>query len=197
MTRLLPPPDLHAREPLIVKVASGDVMHRFYSEENTPIYFDDSDRGRFNSLRGSFGVLYTSQTPLGAFAETFLRKPGRTLIDFDLLRRKAYVRLTATSELRFIQLAGNGLYRMGATAEVPHAPLPYDAPQAWAQALWSHPCQADGIAYNARHDDGERCYAIFNRCASAIEIIEQKAHLDADWFWRLAEHYDVGIAPDS
>lgn len=197
MTRLLPPPDLHEREPLIVKVSSADVIHRFYTETNSPIYFDKSDSGRFNSRRGLFGVLYTSKTPLGAFAETFLRKPGRTLIDFDLLRRKAYVRLQIRSHLRFIQLAGNGLHRVGATAEVPHAPLPYDTPQAWSEALFTHPCQADGIAYNARHDDSELCYAIFDRCAPAIEVSERQVNLDVDWFWRLAEHYDVGIAPES
>lgn len=197
MTRLLPPPDLHKREPLIVEVSPDAFLHRFYTRKNDPVHYDKSDAGRFNSPNGSFGVLYTSKTRFGAFAETFLRHPGRTLIDFELVRCKAYVRLSLTARLRFIQLAGNGLHRVGATAEVPHAPLPYAAPQAWAEALSTHPCQADGIAYHARHDDSELCYAIFDRCASVIKIAERRTNLDANWFWRLAEHYDVGIAPET
>lgn len=197
MTRLTPPDDLHSRQPLIIDVTPANFMHRFYTRDKDPVFFDQSDLGRFNSKTGSFGVLYASKTPLGAFAETFLRKPGRTLIDLDFVQRKAYVRLKVASPLRFIQLAGNGLYRLGATAEIPHGPFPYDVPQVWSDALFAHPCQADGIAYNARHDDSELCYAVFDRCASMIEDAGRRLDLDADWFWRLAEHYDVGIAPDA
>lgn len=133
-----------------------------------PDLFDRSLDGRFNAPDGSYGVLYTAKETYGAFAETFLRTPGRTLIDPGLLKRKAYVRLRLERDLKVIRLAGPGLARVGATAEIAHGGLPYDLPHAWSRALSDHPINADGIAYHARHDDTELCYAIFERAADAV-----------------------------
>jgi hypothetical protein len=132
----------------------------------------------------------------GAFAETFLRTPGRTLIDADLLRRKAYARLGLHSDLTLIKLAGPGLAILGATAEVVHGGLPYDLPQAWSKALFEHPVGAHGIAYYARHDDEALCYAIFDRARSAVKEVERQTDLDQSWFWKLAQRYKVGMAPN-
>ena len=191
----LPPADLERRNPELVELPAGESLHRFYPAGLDPIYFDTSTTGRFNAPDASFGVLYAAKEIAGAFAETFLRTPGRTLIDPDLLLRKAYVRLTTRKTLIFIRFAGPGLARLGATAEVSHAGLPYDVPQAWSQALLQHPLCADGIAYLARHDDTELCYALFDRSGGAIVEAEREIDLDQDWFWRIAERYGVGLAP--
>jgi hypothetical protein len=191
----LPPADLERRQPDLVEVAAGEHLHRFYTAKLEPVFFDTTTTGRFNAPDGSYGVLYAAKNMAGAFAETFLRTPGRTLIDAGLLERKAYVRLAATRKLALIRLAGPGLARLGATAEVTHGGLPYDVPQAWSAALFRHPASADGIAYHARHDDTELCHALFDRSAGAIEAVERQAELDRDWFWRLAERYGVGLAP--
>jgi hypothetical protein len=124
-----------------------------------------------------------------------LRNPGRTLIDTDLLKRKGYTRLTIGRDLTLIRLAGPGLARLGATAEVSHGGLPYAVPQAWSQALFRHPVGADGIAYHAGHDDSQLCYALFDRSADAIAEMEREVDLDQDWFWRIAGVYGVGLAP--
>jgi hypothetical protein len=71
-----------------------------------PIFFDRSQEGRLNAPDGSYGVLYIARGAEGAFAETFLRRPGLTLIDDGLLHRKAYVRLKVTSRLKLIKFAG-------------------------------------------------------------------------------------------
>ncbi|MCZ4093270.1 hypothetical protein [Sinorhizobium psoraleae] len=105
MTAPLPPTDLDSREPLLLEIPSGATLHRFYTAAYDPIFFDKSKLGRFNSPDGSFGVLSTAGNTAGAFAETFLRTPGRTLIDIDFMRRKAYVRLTVTRTLKLIRLA--------------------------------------------------------------------------------------------
>jgi len=158
----LPPADLHERRPDLVEPPAGEKLHRFYTAQWKPIYFDRSTTGRFNAPDGSYGVLYAAREPAGAFAETFLRTPGRTLIDLELLRRKAYVRLIAGTKLTLIRLAGPGLARLGATAEVTHSGLPYNIAQAWSAALFEHPIAADGIAYHARHDDTKLCYALYD-----------------------------------
>jgi hypothetical protein len=191
----LPPSDLASRDPDLVKLPAGAIMHRFYPEGYEPIFFDPGLSGRLNAPDGSYGVLYCAEETSGAFAETFLRTPGRRLIDADLLRRKAYVRLQVRSELSLIKLAGPGLAMLGATAEVVHGGLPYNDPQAWSKALFGHPVSAQGIAYYARHDDEALCYAIFDRASTSIEETGRETNLDQDWFWQLALKYKVGLAP--
>jgi len=131
----------------------------------------------------------------GAFAETFLRQPGRQRIPEDLLANKAYARLSIVRPLTFIGLMGMGLAPLGATAEVTHGGPPYDTPQAWSAALYAHPVNADGIVYTARHDDTAICHALFDRARDRIEVCESVPELDADWFWRVADLYQVGRAP--
>ena len=195
MTAPLPPGDLGRRKPETIALPAGATIHRFYTAEFEPKYFDRSRTGRLNSPDSAYGVLYVAKERRGAFAETFLRQPGRTLIDAELLGRKAYVQFRTSSLLTLIKLAGSGLASLGATAEIVHSGLPYDVPQAWSQALWQHPLQADGIAYYARHDDEELCYAIFDRGGNTLVEIERETNLDRDWFWRLALKYRIGLAP--
>lgn len=195
MSGPLPPSDLSLRQPELIELSAGLELHRFYTAKWPPVFFDTSTAGRFNAPDASYGVLYAARTFAGAFAETFLRTPGRTLIAPDLLRRKAYVRLRTTRDLTLIRFAGPGLARLGATAEVSHSGLPYDVPQIWSKALLAHPVDADGIAYHSRHDDAEVCYALFDRATSAVAEAGRQTDLDQDWFWRIAEPYGVGLAP--
>ncbi len=140
MSGPLPPANLDRRLPELVRLpAAGQEVYRFYTAKRQPIFFDRSTEGRFNAPDASYGVLYAAKEINGAFAETFLRTPGHTLIDADLLKRKAYVRLLIGRDLNLIRLAGPGLARVGATAEVAHGGLPYDVPQAWSIALARHP----------------------------------------------------------
>jgi len=83
-----------------VKLLAGREVHRFYTATWEPIFFDRSTAGRFNAPDGSFGVLYSAREISGAFAETFLRTPGHTLVDMDLQQRKAYVRLAVKKDLK-------------------------------------------------------------------------------------------------
>lgn len=195
MTAPHPPADLAGRTPLMATLPEGTELHRFYPAGLEPIYFDKSLGGRLNAPDGRYGVLYAAAKPEGAFAETFLRTPGKTLLAPELIAAKAQALLKTLRPLTFVQLHGPGLARLGATAEVTHGGLPYDAPQAWSAALHDHPLQADGIAYTARHDDAEVCYAIFERAAAAITLEAQEEDLDHDGFYLLAEHYGVGLAP--
>lgn len=195
MSAPLPPDDFAIRRPRLARLRKGTILHRFYPAEYEPVFFDSSRLGRFNSPDGSYGVLYAAREAYGAFAETFLRQPGRTLIDAGLLRRKAYAHLEIKTDLNLIRLAGPSLAILGATAEVVHGGLPYDAPQAWSKALFEHSLRPDGIAYYARHDDEGLCYAIFDRARGSIREIDRETNLDRDWFWRLAQRYKVGLAP--
>lgn len=188
-----PPADIAARDPEIVVLPLGEKLHRFYTAAYQPIHFDKTRGGRLNSPNGSYGVMYASKEIYGAFAETFLRHPGKTLLELAFVKSKGHVILEATREMQFIKLAGKGLAKLGATAEVVHGGLPYDTPQAWSAALHAHPREVDGIAYNARHDDEQLCYAIFERAASAIIVHTQDTDLDKEPFWLMAERYGIGM----
>lgn len=187
-----PPADLATRNPKIIKLAAGSLINRFHTAKNTTIYFDRSASGRLNSPDGRYGVLYAAASERGAFAETFLRSAGRRQIDPGLLRRKGFVRLRVTRTLSLVELHGPGLAILGATAEVVHGGLPYDIPQAWSKAIHALPISPDGISYSARHDDAEICYAIFDRAASYVTELDRVTDLDADWFWQLADVYEMG-----
>jgi RES domain len=171
-------------------------FHRFYSRGHNPIFFDRSSRGRLNSPNGSYGVLYAAEQTNGAFAETFLRSPGHRVLPKDLIQQRALVVLQSTRALHVVELHGPGLSVLGATAEVTASPPPYELPQAWSAALHNHPNKFDGIAYRARHDNDETCYAFFDRSAPAIsEVNREEILLNAEWFDNLLDHYSVGIAP--
>lgn len=195
MNAPLPPPDLASRRPEILTLPEDVVVERIFTAAFEPIHFDRGRNGRLNAPDGAYGVLYVAQQLRGAFAETFLREPGRTLLPLDLIRRKARVRLRLSRRLTLIDLRGYGLARVGATAEIIHGGLPYDTPQAWSKALHDHPLAPDGIAYTARHDDGALCYALFDRSADNLDEASRERDLDQDWFWELAEKYGVGLAP--
>jgi hypothetical protein len=195
LTAPLPPSDLAARALEWVELAPGAIVERFYSNAFEPTHFDRSCSGRMNAPDASYGVLYVAADLRGAFAETFLRTPGRTLLPLDLIRRKSRLRIRVIRALRLVKFAGAGLARLGATAEVTHGGLPYDAPQAWSKAVHALPSAPDGIAYRARHDDDAFCYAIFERAAAHIEEDSRELDIDRDWFWSLADNYGVGIAP--
>ena len=190
-----PPQNLTSRQPELITLAAGSKFYRFYTAAFDPVYFDRSTMGRLNAPDASYGVLYTAAAREGAFAETFLREPGRSLIDMGLLQKKAHVVLENTAPLKLAKLAGRGLAILGATAEVLHSGLPYDTAQYWSKALHDHPEKLDGIVYYARHDDEQLCYALFDHCAEHLTIQKKQEDLDKDWFWRIANHYNLGIAP--
>ncbi len=195
MTAPLPPADIASREPQLIHLKQGSLIERIFAAAHNPVHFDRSRNGRLNAPDASYGVLYAAQEIRGAFAETFLRVPGRRLIPLDLVAAKARAQLKLTRDLRLVQLAGFGLARMGATAEVTHGGLPYDAPQAWSKALRDHPDRPDGVAYMARHDDEAICYALFDHAPPCVIEHARETSLDHDWFWELADVYDLGVAP--
>lgn len=190
-----PPADLATRKPALVTLEAGALLHRFYTSAFDPIYFDKSDLGRFNAPDESYGVLYCAQADRGALAETFLRTPGRRVIDPGLLATKGYARLTTSNDMTLISMAGPGLAILGATAEITSSGPPYLIPQIWSAALKVHPVAADGIAYRSRHDDDQICYALFDTDATTITEISRITEIDTDWFWELAESYEMGRTP--
>ena len=195
MNAPLPPADIDSRVPEFTVLRKGVILERFFSADFDPIYFDRSKSGRLNAPDGSYGVLYAAQDLGGAFAETFLRNPGQTMLTTGQIAKKARVQLRTLRELRLVKLGGAGLARIGATAEIIHGAQPYDAPQTWSRELRLHPSKPDGIAYTARHDDESICYALFDHLPLCVGEHAREMDIDRDWFWDMAEHYGVQFGP--
>lgn len=187
-----PPGDLATRALPTTIVPARTPLHRFHNGLYGPVFFDRSLEGRLNAPDAGYGVLYVARQVEGAFAESFRRNPGSTLLASDFIASKAYAILTWDRPLVFVNLHGKGHSALGSTAEVTHGGKPYDTPQTWSRALFDHPETVDGIAYRARHDDDEICYAVFER-AGPPTIGLQRADLNDDWFYDLMDAYGVGL----
>lgn len=194
MTTPEPPSDFPSRNLPIVTLDARVATHRFHNAAFGPTYYDRNQDGRLNAPGGEYGVLYVAQAVEGAFAESFLRNPGNTLLASDFLAAKAYAQMGWKRPLRFAQFYGPGLAIMGATAEISHGPLPYSASHRWSQAIHDHPDIVDGIAYRSRHDDDQICYAVFDRAETDGLELSRDLNLDAAWFYELMDVYRVGLS---
>jgi hypothetical protein len=120
-------------------------------------------------------VLYAAADAHGAFVETFGWRTGHAgdrLIGVDKLRVRGLARLTAGRPLRLVDLAGEGLARLGADARL-GAGDSYTRARRWALALWRHPAQPDGLLYRTRHDPSRHAVALYDRAAAAVTAAPQ------------------------
>jgi hypothetical protein len=165
-----PPKDLHARELPIDVVRAGTILSCIHRTRFGAIFFGPAQGaapgGRWDAPAGEFRVYYLAEEPQTAFAETFLRMSGDTILDPADLAARSLAEVIVMRDLRLAALSGRGLARMGATAAVCSGP--YAASQEWAAALHEHPARPDGIRYRAHDDDGFSL-AVFDRAADAVD----------------------------
>lgn len=177
------------------ELPTGTRLHRFHTAAFDPIHYDRTTGGRLNAPGGEYGVIYTALSAHGAFAESFLRQPGRTLLPSRIMSIKAYAELQVLSPMRCLCVYGPGLAILGATAEITASSPPYDMPQAWSKAIHEGYPDIDAIAYMSRHDNLETCLAIFDRAGHKVAVAAQQLDLDCDWFYDLMNRYHVGLGP--
>jgi hypothetical protein len=132
--------------------------------------------GRWDAPGGEFGVCYLGEEPYVAFAETFLRVPGVTLVGENDLHVRSIARFRVARPLRLAGFHGAGLARVGATAAVCSGP--HEVARTWSLAVHRHSAQVDGIRYRARHDDDGFAVALFDRGASSVERVDETGLMD-------------------
>jgi hypothetical protein len=155
--------------------------------------FDDPERADAAAAAATtFGVCYLGLGAEGAFAESFLRRPGARLVSRATFDARALTEVAATHALRLVAFHGPGLALLGTTAAVAHGP--HAVARRWARALWAHPERPDGIAYRCRHDDDERAVALFDRAAGALAISATRGvRDDRGWFGRTLDRYGLAL----
>ena len=162
----LPAPDLQKQDlPLL---AYGEPLFRIHRSDRDPAFWGKIGDNRFDAPAGEFGVLYAASDEYGAFIETCGGLLNRTVTS-SFLGARGWARVTTARDLKLVDLSGSGLARIGADERLCSGE--HDVAQQWALALWQHPDAADGLLYRARHDPSRTSIAIFDRAASAVEVV--------------------------
>lgn len=144
-----PPNDLHQRR-LPLQIVTNPEWYRGHSRSRAPLYFNRS-AGRFAPPDGrSFGTLYVGEDEFAAFIEAFGQGFGSTplglFISESLLARRCLCLVTAARLLRLVDLTrGATLKHLSERADSRIADGPHAVSQRWAEALWRHPQQPDGL----------------------------------------------------
>ena len=177
----MPPPSLASTTLPVDLVPAGAVLFRIHRIDRDPIFFGPGKgtdpSNRFDSASGGFVVLYVGLSLDGAVVETVLHNPARRLMAYAEIAARASSRLTSSRDLKLVRLHGTGLQAVGCDNAISTGP--YDPCGAWADALWAHKDQPDGIAYQSRHDPGQICLALFERpdlrltAADSVPLVQQ------------------------
>jgi hypothetical protein len=191
-----PPADLPNRVPLIHISADTDIWYRSHSMDKGPLFFGKTMTQRWDAPAGEYGVLYLGSDEFCAFMESIGRGLLRTrLVPKALIQRKGLSKVRFTRSVRLIDLASSGgLTRIGAEASLSSG-SGYKNSQRWSKALRDHPEKPDGIYYRSRHDPSRAASALYEDCASAVEVVGAPQSWDDDpaFLARILDHYDFGI----
>jgi hypothetical protein len=165
-------------ELLPVLIPANSIFVRIHGLGQGPLWFGPAPGAppayRFDAPGGEFRTLYGAERLEGAFAETILRRARRILArDYVELRQWSLIR--TLRDLKLAKLFDNGLVWHGVTADI-GAGDDYRASQAFSAALYAAHADCDGIAYRARHNNGEICYALFDRVDVAHLLVLDSRH---------------------
>lgn len=105
--------------------------------------------------------MYAAQTLAGAFVETTLRR-ARRIVARTYVEQRQWTVLSCRRNLALAKLFDTGLLWHGVTADI-CAGDDYASSQQFVAELHAAFPAVDGIAYRARHNNGQICYAIFDR----------------------------------
>jgi hypothetical protein len=154
----------------------GSTLARIHWRGTTEPFFGpkpgERPSHRFHDPMGEFRVCFLGENPTASFAETFLRRSPVRLVTRDELARRGLTAFGVLRPLRLVKLHGNGLAKVGCTAQITSSDPPYDEPQRLSRELWLHPDAVDGISYLCRHDNDLRAFALYDRAADALRVLD-------------------------
>ena len=147
-------------------IPTGTSLFRIHHEDNGPLWFGPKPSlpaaYRFDAERGEYRTLYSAETLDGAFAETILHKPTGRIVRRKYVEERAWTVLKTRRPFKLAKLYDNGLRWHGTDASI-SASDTYVEARRMALALHQTFPEIDGIAYRACHDNGEICFALFDR----------------------------------
>lgn len=196
MRRLGPPSENFSTFALHTVQVDPASLHRISRHESGEPYFGRSGANRFDDPDRRFGTCYFGLSVACAFAETILHDEiGEDGFDLALEQMaRIHYRFRAGAPLMLADLTGASLKRLGGTGELSTI-LPYDLPQAWAQAVHAHPACAHGILYQSRHMNDQKALVGFERARLKLVLDEAQSRplLQGDEWQALVHDFRIRL----
>jgi hypothetical protein len=109
-----------------------------------------------------YRILYAAERLEGAFVETVLRRPVGRILRREAVEKRGWSIVHASRSLTLAKLYDDGLqFHQIEAGEI--SIDDYGPSRALALALYAGFADIDGLAYQSRYNNGEICYAIFDR----------------------------------
>lgn len=152
------------------RLAGGTRLHRIHRPAHDPLFFGPpgaEPQSRFDSPDGRFKILYAARSLETAFAETLVRTPAVPYVLSSAVGLRVRSELVVTRPLKLYPLVDGQISFLGLSFTDLHG----DAyARTWDVSDHIHrSTSADGLVYASRFDN-QRCVALFDRAASAIEV---------------------------
>ena len=160
-------PDRLPRRLALIELPAGEKLYRCHQARHSPIFFGRNISNRFDAPEGEFGVCYLSRSPIGAFAETFLRRARGQFIERDDLYHHAVTRVRLTKPVKLVQCFGAGLHRNGIDARISSS-ADYPDHRQFSRDCFEHQELPDGLIYRARFDDDQFSIGLYDRASASI-----------------------------
>lgn len=163
---------------LPLQLDAGEIIVRIHRKGQGPIFFGPgpgkAPRNRFDAPGGEYGVLYAAQRLEGAFVETLLHRPTGRIVRRDFIEERQWTPLRLERSLTLAKIMDEGLLFHGVDASVSSSD-DYGPSRALALALHNDFPALEGLAYRSRHNNGEICYALFDRVLSS-DLVALPSH---------------------
>lgn len=164
---------------LPMQLDAGEIIVRIHRKGQGAIFFGPGagkpPRNRFDAPAGEYGVLYGAQRLEGAFVETLLRRPSGRIVRRDFVEERQWTPLRLERPVTLAKIMDEGLLFHGVDASV-SASDDYAPSRRLALDLHNDFPSLEGLAYRSRHNNGEVCYALFDRVLSS-DLVELPSHL--------------------
>lgn len=202
-----PPSDLAKRRLRLTPLESP--LFRIFPVKHDPLHFGKRGLGRWDDPKRQYGVLYAAATPIGAFAERLLVRPGMLAEGMWMPARSVPVsagdlqlfglaELRVAPRLRCVDLRGPGLAAIEADARLTSGP--HRASQRWSRPLFEHPQRPDGIVWRSRADPEQIAVAVHERVRATVGAVMRGRLADprnADLLETISERYNLVILPSA
>jgi hypothetical protein len=167
---------------LAIDLPAGEIVVRVHHRDRGAIFFGPPPgtlpQNRFDAPSGEYRVLYAAERLEGAFVESVLRRPAGRVLRRAFVEERMWTPLRLGRSVTLAKILDEGLQFHRVDASI-SALDDYTGSRALALALYSDFPSLDGLAYRSRFNNGEVCFAIFDRVLPSEFIAMPGEHFDA------------------
>lgn len=149
-----------------VTLPAGHSLVRVHPLSRGPIFFGPAlgrpPMNRFGAPDQQYRTLYAAEHLEGAFVETVLRRPTGRILRREAVEERGWSLVRPSRALTLAKIFDDGLqFHQIDAGEI--SVNDYGPSRALARSFYTDFSNLDGLAYRSRYDNGQICYAIFDR----------------------------------